>query len=89
MESGLQRLVAELFVEFSRKVINLSCRVVDNRLQLSGQTDSFYSKQLLQERAKKLVGLPVENLVEVVLHSEEHDYNYGHATTKDIVSAST
>ena len=81
--------IEDLLNEFSRKIINLSCRVIDNRLQLNGQTDSFYSKQLLQERAKKLVGLPVENLVEVVLHSEQHDYNCGHATaSKNIVSAS-
>ena len=62
--------VSTLMNEFSGKVDNLSCHIMHDRLRLSGTTTSFYFKQLLQERAKKLTGMRIENLVEVAtLHS--------------------
>jgi len=57
---------SQLLEEFSRKINNMECHFHNNRLRLKGVANSFYVKQLLQERAKRLTGMQIENLVEVV-----------------------
>lgn len=54
-----------LVTEFSKTIKNLDCQVKNNRLLLNGKAGSYYQKQKLQERAKRLVALPVDNCVEV------------------------
>ena len=56
--------IVVLLKEFGRSIKNLDCRISQNTLQLNGIAKSFYEKQKLQERAKKL-GHTVDNRVRV------------------------